>query len=425
MTLHRLLARAALLLPLASALFSGCGQSDGERPPLAALSHGCLVNSDCAAPLVCAFERCHAECVTTRDCDGTLRCVGASEPARVCQLEEEGKCKTSADCATGFVCSSDGACREPCASDRECVGEQVCTAGVCAEPAELDESGRLPQALPHATCRLNSDCPSGEQCVGGACVAQCRETRDCPTGQRCEDGACLAAGPDCTGEECACACREDVDCASGLTCDGCRCQAGPAPECTSSLDCPDGERCARGACACACQQDLDCPDGSTCDGCACQVEAPGPRVIHDATLRDASDIQLMHDVVEVQTQLRLSSSEMKNTSGLESLRTVGSLSLEDANLTPVQGGPDPLAGLSGLRLVRGDLRINNVGLRQLSFDPRLRVEGDVLLQLTAVPCTAVTAFEEQLRAHGFDGTFQNTYNDGCYTSCVAGVCSAD
>lgn len=424
MIVHRLLARAALLLPLGAALFSGCGTSDEQLPELAALSHGCLVNSDCAAPLVCAFQRCHAECVTTRDCDGTLRCVGAREISRVCQLDEEATCQTTADCAPSFVCSSDGACRDRCASDAECIGEQVCTAGVCAEPAELDSAGKLPQALPQANCRLNSDCAEGEQCVGGACVAQCREARDCPAGQQCEDGACLPAGPDCIGESCACQCREDVDCAVGFTCDDCACQPGPAPQCESSLDCSDGGRCLRGECGCACREDRDCADGFTCDGCACQPEVPGPRSVHDATVRDALDMGLMAGVTEVETQLKLTGWEVKTTDGLESLRAVGSLLLQDVNLTPVDGGVDPLRGLSGLRLVRGDLRINGAGITQLSFDPSLRVEGNVLIQLTSVPCDLVTAFEEQLRAHGFDGEFQNTYNGGCYAPCASGACTA-
>ena len=107
--------RNVALFLLATAAFAGCSSEEKKPTSLAEQSGGCLVNSDCAAPLVCAFQRCHVECVTTRDCDGTLRCVGAHEESRVCQLEQEATCKTSADCVKGFVCGSDGACRDCCA----------------------------------------------------------------------------------------------------------------------------------------------------------------------------------------------------------------------------------------------------------------------------------------------------------------------
>ncbi len=141
---HRRLIAGLVLL----ASFAGCSSEPAPETRLAELSRSCLVNSDCAEPLVCAFQRCHVECITTRDCDGNLRCVGAHERAQVCQLELEASCKTSADCAPGFVCSGDGACRDVCVSDRQCVGEQLCIQGVCA-----DRAGRIRQvaatASPH------------------------------------------------------------------------------------------------------------------------------------------------------------------------------------------------------------------------------------------------------------------------------------
>lgn len=421
MTSRLSLAGASLLLALGATLFSACGQTESAVQKLAELSHGCLVNSDCAAPLVCAFQRCHAECVTTRDCDGTLRCVGAKEAARVCQLEDESKCQTSADCAPTFVCGSDGSCRDRCTTDAECIGEQVCTAGVCAEPSELDESGKLPQTLAHVSCRLNSDCAEGQQCVGGACVDQCRDDRDCAVGDRCVEGACRDGGEVCTGERCACACREDVDCEGGEVCDGCACQPGPEPECESALDCGDGKRCVRGSCACACREARDCADGLTCDGCACRTSEPSERVIHDATLRSARDVALMAHVTEVETELRISGLGSTSTAGLEKLHTVGQLTLEDASSLAWLARED--AGLSGLRLIKGDLRLLGLNsLAELGLSPDLRVEGNVILWGTQLSCPQIGVFEDTLRANGFDGTFESQYNGECMGQCVAGVC---
>lgn len=419
MSRHRLFAPASLLLPVAL-LFGACGKAE-RTEKVSELSQGCLVNSDCADPLVCVFQRCHVECETTRDCDGILRCVGAKEAVRACQLEDESHCQTNADCATSFVCGSDGACRDACASSSECIGEQVCTAGTCAEPFELDESGKLPQTLTQASCRLNSDCPEGEQCISGACVAQCRDDRDCPATSRCQDGACRPTGAGCVGDDCACACREDVDCAAEQVCDGCGCRAAPLPECQTSLDCAEGGRCVDGACACACQADRDCPSGSSCDGCACQADEVA-RVIHDATLQDSNDIALMSGITAVETRLTLGPG-VTTTIGLEALVSVGSLYFEYTyELKPSADGPSPLIGFANLRSIEHELSITNSALTELDFDPALQIKGDVVITGTSVPCDKIGIFEANLRKNGFDQSFSATSNEGCTGQCVGGVC---
>lgn len=402
---------------------AGCSSGDAAQARLAELSHGCIVNSDCAAPLVCAFQRCHAECVTTRDCDGTLRCVGAHEQSRVCQLDEESQCKSSADCVPGLVCGQDGACRDQCAADSECIGDQVCTRGVCAEPSELDDAGELPRVTAQRTCRLASDCDEGEQCLGGACIAQCRESRDCPAEQVCEDGACRSAASTCEGEDCGCECHADLDCKAGSICDGCACQAGPAAECDSSLDCKDGKLCLAGSCECRCVEDRDCSSGATCDGCACRTDQLNLRVIHDATLRDGRDVLLMSNVSEVETQLLLTGGTLRSTTGLEQLRHVGTLTIQSAyGLASTEGAPPGLSGFAGLREIVGDLRIVSSNLNELPFDPTLKVGGNVVLTATSVPCAQIGAFEQALRAHGFQGSFEAYSTVDCGVACIAGQC---
>jgi hypothetical protein len=426
---------SALVLAL---LASACSQDSKRQQALTDVSGGCLVNSDCAAPLVCAFQRCHVECVTTRDCDGSLRCVGAHEASRVCQLEVESQCKTSADCVAGFVCGSDGACRDFCQSDGECVGSQVCTKGVCAEPSELDASGSLPQVLPLSTCRLNSDCAEGLRCAAGNCVPECVNDRDCTAGEACDAGACRTRaalqcqtddectpdGASCVEGQCQCACHADVDCAAGESCEGCVCHPGPAPECAGPADCAPSKQCVDGACVCSCVADRDCPTGLSCDGCACVAPAPAT-VIHDATLKDAADIQRMQGVVEVETKLTLNGQNLISTTGLEGLRTVGSLELSylPPNTATDPNAPAPLAGLAGLTLIRGDLLITNVTLAPIAFNPALQVGGNISVAFTSsMSCTDLQALEQTFRAHGFTGTFFTIYDGGCGGSCCAGVC---
>src|SRR5215467_7581900 len=108
-----------------------------DTPPLSDLSQGCLVNSDCNDPLVCAFRRCHNACATTRDCPAGLRCVASDRPFHVCQLDSEKKCTYNSDCPMGQVCATDAQCRDQCQGDADCLAEQTCVSGACAEQNEL------------------------------------------------------------------------------------------------------------------------------------------------------------------------------------------------------------------------------------------------------------------------------------------------
>jgi hypothetical protein len=65
----------------------------------------CTVNSDCQEPLVCAFERCHAQCNASRDCPTGQLCVRTAA-AGVCQLVGEASCSG-------------------------CLGDQSCVDGMC------------------------------------------------------------------------------------------------------------------------------------------------------------------------------------------------------------------------------------------------------------------------------------------------------
>lgn len=422
-----------LTLSCLTALGATAACSSDKKTEIALTEVGgeCLVNSDCSAPLICTFQRCHVECVTTRDCDGTLRCVGAHEASRVCQLEVEASCKTLADCVSGFVCSSDGSCRDHCESDDECIGDQVCTQGACAEPRELDESGSLPVEL----CRLNSDCHNGQRCSAGACVAECVADRDCAMGQVCDAGACRVvidsecqtdeecdrAGASCVEGKCHCQCLADIDCASGETCDGCACQPAPPPECQTSSDCQGGQQCLAGSCACSCLTDRDCERGFTCSDCSC-VPPPAPTTIHDATIKDSNDLALMRGITEVKTKLLLTSSTLTNTSGLESLTRVGSLELQGLwGLDPELS--NPFSGLANLTLIDGDFEIDNVPIKQLVLNPNLKITGKVSIHSTQMTCATLYTLQQLFAAHGPITLFDAPNNGDCSQgACSLGQC---
>ncbi len=296
----RALFAVAASAPLLSAL-PGCDSNVAEKIALAQLAQSCLVNSDCNAPLVCAFEACHAECESSRDCDAGARCVAAARPYKVCQLEEERACERGTDCPEGLVCGVDGECRDQCLTVNDCVEGQLCVSGTCADTSELTDAGQLTPApgkevgAEGAPCVYVSDCSGALLCRGQACLAECKADRDCDAGEICQDTRCVPDGSQplacsyhsdcdtehgqrCLGGGCRCMCAEDRDCAVGQTCDGCGCVSAPdAPkDCVYASDCDvSGQICKNRVCACECKADADCGDEQRCDGCGC-VSASSP-----------------------------------------------------------------------------------------------------------------------------------------------------
>lgn len=418
----RAVSTAAALLAV-FALAQGCRSDPDPLERLFDVSEGCLVNSDCAEPLVCAFQRCHVECITSRDCSGELRCVGVHEPERVCQLEVEASCRTSADCVPGFVCGQDGACRDHCRADAECVGDQLCIRGLCAEPSELDDHGDLPQILATASCRLSSDCQDGAHCMGGVCLPECRSQRDCAAGEGCEDGACKVVEV-----ETPCACHQAIDCDASETCDGCACQPLPAPECVVSGDCEQGERCLSGVCGDECVEDRDCPASQVCKGGACAEPAPRTTVVADAVIDSALDIALMRGVSKVQNRLRITGMGLASTAGLEQLESVGSLEIVQLNVLVTtdaaaseKARSTVLAGLSGLRHIRGDLYIDSSNLLALPFGDGLIIDGNVTIVAGSLSCAAIYEFQQRVAVQL---SFTTDRSGGCSGACDAGACEA-
>ena len=81
-------------------------------------------------------------------------------------------------------------------------------------------------------CVNDADCPDGQVCQNGVCVAgvECITDGDCPDGQVCQNGVCVA-GVDCT---------TDAECGDLQICENNQCVA---VECLEDADCADGEVC--------------------------------------------------------------------------------------------------------------------------------------------------------------------------------------
>lgn len=331
---------AALAICLPWLGLIGCESNVKEKIALAQLAQNCLVNSDCSAPLVCAFEACHEECVSSRDCEAGARCVAAARPYKVCQLEEERACGRSSDCAEGLICGIDGECRDRCQADTECVEGQVCVSGTCADTNELNDSGQLDpapgkeQGSEGSPCVYVSDCSAALLCRSQSCLPECKADRDCGEHQACQDTRCVPDGSQplacsynsecdaqrgerCLAGNCRCACAEDRDCPSGQACNGCGCEPDPdAPKvCVYNSDCKGaGEICQNRACTCECLADADCGADAKCDGCGCVPAQEPVKGVLSGNVFIQSTLQLAQyrGVTEILGSLTVANSQIQD-----------------------------------------------------------------------------------------------------------------
>jgi hypothetical protein len=122
-----------------------CGDDTAAEIRAARLAEGCSIASDCIDPLTCAFQHCHVECTSDKDCHATGgRCVRSPTGLGVCQLPSERDCAIDGDCVGDEVCAVDQQCRDLCSDRHPCIEGLVCAAsGECAQPGEVDASGNL------------------------------------------------------------------------------------------------------------------------------------------------------------------------------------------------------------------------------------------------------------------------------------------
>ncbi|MFO0648592.1 MAG: hypothetical protein U0326_20290 [Polyangiales bacterium] len=109
----------------------------------------CAFNDDCVDPLVCAANRCRAQCRTGRDCAPGTVCIPSESPFKqVCvPARESSICGGDSQCPLGSVCL-DRACWWVCRESSLCASR---VAGACQVPPGLC-------AIP-VTAQVQSDMP--------------------------------------------------------------------------------------------------------------------------------------------------------------------------------------------------------------------------------------------------------------------------
>ncbi len=124
-------------------------------------------------------------------------------------VQQAPGCQSTADCATGEVCSNGTCVRAPppqCTSNAQCAAGNVCQAGVC---------------VPVPTgCTSSAQCAAGQICASGQCVTLtpvCQTDADCSRGETCQSGTCVTSPPQCTS---------NAQCPVGWACQGGQCTPG-------------------------------------------------------------------------------------------------------------------------------------------------------------------------------------------------------
>lgn len=373
---------SGLLAASLLAAATGCQSDVDARLALAGLSSACRINSDCNAELVCVFERCHEQCSSSRDCDRDARCVAGQGKRNVCQLADEATCSALGTCPGAQVCATDAACRDACSSDGECLADQVCSGGTCADSVEVNESGQLTPAVGRPVtapepCTFDSDCQGELTCIAGTCAAECQADSDCRAGEACRAGRCRSQESPGAG------CVRNSDCDATEWCHAGECQTAPTlpePECAYDSDCKvAGQHCAAGVCSCECATDADCSTSQLCDG-GCQCVASRV-LVGNVNVTNARQLRALQDVVEITGELTF------NIPGfgeyhLPHLRKAGFIGGFEHKATLVFDALEEVAGLNCYQDCRtprlkhvGSLTINSELVREVVL-PALETAGN-------------------------------------------------
>jgi len=289
---------------------------------------GCTADWQCGKGQYCEVGLCPdpMPCEPGKLCPPTPACIGSCKDLPPCAavgpcapgmvmdpvtcecLPENKGCYASNECGEGFHCSvDDGVCGSPpgckdgtggcpavcygqctansvasfCYASIQCGPGTHCSVddGVCVSPPGCGDGMACPgvcagQCVPDKPtgCGASGDCPAGQGCMGGQCVAWsgCQTDADCGGGQcmvGCSGSACAPGQPcpppSCFGS-CSKPCVQNQFCPDGTQWDGTLCQCVailPPGGCNTNADCAGGEMCKPPQ---ACDACLGCPCFGAC-----------------------------------------------------------------------------------------------------------------------------------------------------------------
>lgn len=171
---------------------------------------------------------CAAACGSDADCAAGTWCSGGGSESGAC-IPDTGTLAPGEDCTTGsfdecapgsFCADSDSVCIAECTGAPEsCPADQACV--------EFNPEGGRSFCYPYGSAGYGESCADdirgcepGLYCVGrgtpgAVCASTCAGDADCPAGDRCYDGACVASGSLDRNADCS---AEPFGCDDGLAC---------------------------------------------------------------------------------------------------------------------------------------------------------------------------------------------------------------
>ena len=167
----RPLTQAALL---AGALLGPACFTDPPPPPTFRTS--CDQDQDCPKDLSCIRGLCETPCTqadSAMQCpfeDGYAGCINGA-CASTCPLPQDGE-------------------SDPCPKPQSCVDLGIDLSGVGGGGFFGGGGSNTPTGVCTSSCSVG-ECPDGETCLEGFCVATCVTSGDCTTGFACLGGLCI------------------------------------------------------------------------------------------------------------------------------------------------------------------------------------------------------------------------------------------
>jgi len=168
------------------------------------------------------------------------------------------KCSGASSCQQNQICTDQG-CENICKADADCPQGDVCKSGLCV--AATTNPGNP------VICSTSSDCGTNQVCVGSGSWAKCVDkTNACTYSSECGGGKVCANG------ECLSDCSKGALCPEGTQCTKGVCEPTTGTQCTSDAQCGGSTpKCVNGSCepACGGVSTAACAANEVCENGAC------------------------------------------------------------------------------------------------------------------------------------------------------------
>jgi hypothetical protein len=224
--------------------------------------HACAGDAQCASGNcvagICCNTACGGTCMactamlTGNANDGTCGPIlaGKAAPMGQCNVMmpcgDDGKCDGAGNCemASSMTTCAAATCAAGMATPaRKCDGMGTCVAGTATSCGLYACNGGGTAC--DTMCAADTDCASGNYCMGNACVAQLANGTACTTNDQCLQGLCSASTNKCATATCTDTVQDgdetDVDCGGGMFMGAAACPpCANGKMCLVDADCVDG-----------------------------------------------------------------------------------------------------------------------------------------------------------------------------------------